>query len=183
MVLAASCAACGRSEVYEQPTEEAKRREAYRIHTLDAEGAESARLVSSRADAVFEDGFSKVLHDPPSGGLRSHAFRWVGKTARVRLKSHGDRRMHVLALGWFDEKALKTRAFMSFYVDGRLVGQTPPVDETGHYWGEFTVPAELLRDRAWVDLVFVPSAVAFHWAEVPHLTVAVLYKFVWEEVP
>ena len=170
VVLAASvfgCMACSRGEP-PSVLEENARRDAFGNRMLDVEDAGRSRLVSSNPEVVFEQGFSQVLHDPPSS-FRNHAFRWVGRSAHVRLKSHGDKPMRVLARGWFDEKALRTRAFMTFFLDGRVLGETLPVDEKGHYWGEFVVPRELLRDREWVDLTMVPSTIAFHWAEPPQL--------------
>src|SRR5262249_15937214 len=157
-----------------------ERREDFRRKMLDAEDAGRARGVSSGSDVVFEEDFSKVLYDPPTS-FRNHAFRWMGKNAHARLKSHGNRPMRMRALGWVDTKVLRTEPFLSAYVGGQHVFSTGPLEQ-GHFAVDVVVRAELLQTQQWVDLNLVLSSVAFHWAEPPQLTLAVLYEFHWEEV-
>jgi hypothetical protein len=145
---------------------------------LEQEDAGRALHVASTDEIDFREDFSKVLYDPP-GDFHNHAFRWVGKNARVRLKSHGDKPMFLRALGWIDEKAIRTSPTITFRIDGQFVYTTKPIKD--HYWAEMIVPAEMLRGREWVDLNMEFSSVAFHWLEPPMLTVAVLYKFEWRD--
>jgi hypothetical protein len=160
--------------------EEAARREAL-AHALAVDaGAASSWGVSSRSEVLFQEGFSIIEHDPP-GSFRNPGFRWMGPRGRVRVKSHGDRPMRLRLHGWAHEKEIKARPVISVYVDGRLVADTGAVPEDGLWGIDTVVPAELLRDRAWVDVSIRASAVAYHWAEPPDLRVIVLGGFFWEE--
>jgi len=161
-------------------TAEVARREAY-AHAIAVDaGQGSAWSVSSRSEILFEEGFSGVQYDPPDD-FRAHGFRWTGQRARVRLKSHGDRPMHLLLYGWVNLKVTRTHPTLAVYVDGQLVGGAPPVDDSGLWGIDTIVPASMLRDAKWVDLTLVVSAVAWHWAEPPDLRVVVLNGLFWDE--
>lgn len=180
MVAVALVAAACAKERSPAVREEVARRDAY-AHALAVDaGIESSWRVSSRTEILFQEGFSLIEHDPP-GDFRNNGFRWMGPRGRIRVKSHGDRPMRLRLHGWAHEKEIKARPVISVYVDGRLVADTGAVPEDGLWGIDVVVPAELLRDRDWVDVSIRASAVAYHWAEPPDLRVIVLGGVFWEE--
>ncbi|HVJ92073.1 MAG TPA: hypothetical protein VM580_19865 [Labilithrix sp.] len=172
---------CEKKPIPEEIATEIARREALAKRVLLEADAGRALGMSSRSDVVFEDGFSRLLFDPPDD-YHNHAFRWMGTSSHARLRTHGDRRMKLRAVGWVDEKVLRTHPVLTAYIDGRVLGiPVPPIDN-GFYWFEAEVPPDMLAGKEWVDLNMVLSSVAFHWHDPPNLAVAVVFRFDWEEV-
>lgn len=176
-----SASGCSKKAVPEEIATEVERREELKKRILAEEDASRAGGVSSRPDVVFEDGFSKIMYDPPDN-YRNHAFRWMGGNAHARLKSHGDKRMKIRTVGWINEPVLKTRPVLTFNINGRPLGQVDPIDKSFFYF-EGEVPPQMFDGREWADLNIVVSSVAFHWADPPNLAVALVFRFDWEEMP
>jgi len=91
--------------------------------------------------------------------------------------------MKLRAIGWVDEKVLKTRPVLTLYIDGRVLGSPRDPIENGFYYFESEVPADMLAGKEWVDLNMVLSSVAWHWHDPPNLAVAVLFRFDWRRFP
>lgn len=182
ILAALAVAACSKKPVPEEIATEAALRDAFRSKVLREEDAGRAEAVSSRPDVVFEDGFGKVLYDPPDN-YRNVAIRWMGQNAHARLKSHGDKRMRLRIVGWVDDKHLLTWPYLTVFLDGMPVGAPlGPIDK-GFYWFEAEVPPEMFRGQEWADLNVRLSTVAYHWYDPPDLGVALVSRFDWEEIP
>ncbi len=149
-----------------------------RAVAVDA-GASRALAVASRADVLFEEGFSNVEYDPPDD-FRHHAFRWMGQRGHVRLKSHERRPMRLSVKGWLNEKVIRAKAVVTLYINGRRLGSSGAVED-GHWSLETVVPSSSQRTDGWLDLVVTVSAVAFHWSDAPTLRVVVVTGLEWRD--
>lgn len=179
LALVAATTACERATPPAVEHENA-RREAY-AHTIAQDAGCAGNFnVASTNDIHYVEGFSVLLHDPPDD-FHAPAFRWMGQNGRVRLKSHGNRPMHLSIVGWAHEKVLMTRPVVSLYVDGNFIHSTGQVPEGGHWRFDVDVPAPLLANRPWVELRIAVNAVAFHWADPPELRVIVVNELHWTE--
>jgi hypothetical protein len=172
---------CSRGDRPDPFADEVAMREAYAKKTLFEADAGRAWNVSSTSEYQFEEGFTLILYEQGKDALgptfREHAFRWIGQTAHVRLKTHGKRNMKLSLRGWANEEAIRAKPVMNAFVDGVYVG-TSGVIEEGHYVIETIVPAWALK-RPWVDLVIRTNAVGFHWGDIPELKVLNVYHFSW----
>ena len=144
-----------------------------------AEDADAGRMleVASSADAIFDDGFSAIMYDPPDD-FHNHAFRWMGKNAHVRLHVVDGAPKHLVVAGWAHEKVIRAKPVISAYIDGTFIATTNAIED-GHFRIDVTVTPDLLK-REWVDLNLFCNAVSFHWGEPPDLRVLVLYHFEWQ---
>ena len=181
-LLVASCAAgcSNKSRKAEAEAESAAREQFARTAVIDA-GAARMLTVASRADVLFEEGFGIVSYDPPDD-FHNAAFRWMGQRGHVRVHSHGDRAMHLKITGWLHEKVLRAKGVVSFYLDGRLIGDTGAV-ESGNWGFETVVPSAVVHGAGWMDLIIAVSTVAYHWSDPPELRVVVINDFEWWESP
>jgi hypothetical protein len=179
--LAACATGCGSKSRRADAEAEAAAREAFaRAAAIDG-GIGNALNVTSRADVLFEDGFSIVSYDPPDD-YRAHAFRYMGQRGHVRVHSHGDKNMHFALRGWINEKVIRAKPVVTAYLGGLRIADTGAVEDG--VWGlDVKVPAELLRDVDWVDVIVTVSAVAFHWGDPPELRVVVINSLEWWETP
>lgn len=159
-------------------------REAFAKRMLEETDAGRAWRISSTHEVQFEEGFSPILYDPGkasgAGAIRDHAFRWMGQSAHVRLKTNGERPMRLHIVGWVNEDVIKAKPVMNLYVDGFLVEAGKPIEQ-GHFRIDIVVPAWALR-RPWVNLVIRTNAVGYHWSDPPELSVANVSRFEWTEV-
>lgn len=164
--------------------EEVTEREAFAKRTLIEADAGRALGVSSTSEIQFEEGFSILSYEPDAkdghASFRNHAFRWMGQSAHVRLKSHGPRPMKLLVVGWMHHKVIGTRPVIHAFVDGVYIKSTEPIRSDGHYWLEARVPEWAIR-RPWVDLTIRTTAVGYHWGDPPDLKVLNVYRFEWSE--
>jgi hypothetical protein len=177
-LLSAACGGCSRAsaDISETRTREA----AGRAFAIDA-GADRMIKVASRADVMFELGFSMISYDPPDD-FHNHAFRWMGKNGHVRLHAHGDKNMRLMVGGWVNEKVIRSKPVISLYLDGMLVGTTGAI-EGGHWRVERILTPDWFRGREWLNLNVLCNAIAWHWSDPPKLNVIVLYDFEWTEAP
>lgn len=146
---------------------------------IDA-GAARELGIGSRNDVLFDEGFSIVSYDPPSS-YKNHAFRWMGQRGHVRLHAPGHRPRLLKLVGWVDEHVIRTKPVLVLYLNGHRLFDMPPIEEHGHWHLETLVPAELMPKAGWYDLLITLNAVAFHWADPPKLSVAVLNDLQWTE--
>jgi hypothetical protein len=179
VLLCAALLGCSHSSV-DTKAEIKAREEAGRATAIDA-GADRMLKVASRSDVMFELGFSMISYDPPDD-FHHHAFRYMGKNGHVRLKPHGDAKMHLYIGGWVNEKVIRAKPVVSVYLDGMLVETTGAI-EGGHWRIDKVLTPDWFRGREWVDLDILCNAIGWHWSDPPDLKVVVLYDFVWSEVP
>ena len=185
-----SLAACSSRRA---PTEEQVRRDAFVESLIAREHTGAAHGVSSRPDVRFEWGFSVIEYDATTPGepkkpsdddppklIRSRAYRWMGQHAVIRVKSHGDKPMHLKLTGWVSPHLLRTMPTVTLYVDGQYLAYTVPVS-WGGYGIEVVVPREMLAGADWVTLDLQLSSIGWHWAEPPGLQVALVDDVEWSE--
>lgn len=160
------------------PRDEDVRREAYVRDLVAREGIKESFGVTSSPEVHYEWGFSRIEYDPEYK-FRSHAFRWFGQRAVIRLKSHGDKPMHLLITGWVDHEALRTKPTISLYLDGQFLSSATV--ENGGFGIGGTIPREMLRKADWVTLNIDMSSVGWHWLDAPGLRVALVSSLEWKE--
>jgi len=180
----AAVAGCSKGEKVDPYADEVREREAFAKKLLVGADAGRALSVASRSDVQFEEGFGVLSFetDKEDGhpSFTNHAFRWMGQNAHVRLKSHGQRPMKLVLVGWVHKKVVETQPTIHLYLDGVHVGSSASISPEGHYWIETIVPEWAIR-REWLDLIVRTNAVAYHWADPPELKVLNIYRFEWTE--
>ncbi len=164
--------------------DEVREREVFAKKLLLEADAGRALGVSSRSDVQFEEGFGMLSYEVDSEdghpSFTNHAFRWMGQNAHVRLKSHGQRPMKLVLVGWVHKKVVGTEPTINLYLDGVYIGSSHSISPEGHYWIETIVP-EWAIQREWLDLVVRTTAVGYHWSDPPELKVVNIYRFEWTE--
>jgi hypothetical protein len=181
LMLAATALGCASKSRKAEAEAEATARDTFaRAAVIDAGGGRALQ-VASRADVLFEDGFSIVSYDPPED-YHNAAFRWMGQRGHVRLHSHGDKPMHLAIRGWVNENVIRAKPVITVYLEGHRIWDTGAI-ENGAWGVDADVPPGMLRDSGWVDLIIGVSAVAFHWGEPPDLRVVVVNSLEWREAP
>lgn len=176
---------CAKSKRNESMEREVAARTAYARQAAVENDAGRMLKVSSNEDAIFEEGFGAVQFDPPDD-FHAHAFRYMSRISHVLLRTHPRlfggqlEPMRLRAMGWVNEKVVKTHPVISSYVDGILIGTTGIIDDNGHWRLDAVLNPDLFRGREWVNLVLECNAVGFHWSDAPALQVIVLYEFDWQ---
>lgn len=180
VAIAALALGCSSKKPSPEVQAEATMREAFARAAAEDAGSGLARLVSSRNDVLFDEGFGVVSYDPPND-YRNPPFRWFGQRSHVRLHEHAGHAMSLELRGWLNEDVIRSKAVVTLYLNGVRLFDTGPV-EKNHWTANYVVPAAMLR-TGWNDLVITLSAVGFHWSDPPTLAVAVLNSLEWSEIP
>lgn len=179
LLLAGACAlSCSANEPAPVQVEIDARERFARAVALDA-GSGRSLNVGSRADVLFEEGFSLVSYDPPDD-FHNHAFRWMGPRGHLRLRSRGTHPMALEIVGYLNEKVIRSKAVVTAYLDGVPVA-VAMAGEGGGWSINMVVPSERIRSTGWMDLFLTVSAVGFFWAEPPDLRVVVVSTVAWTE--
>jgi hypothetical protein len=159
-------------------SDEERERFALVIDEARTASTERAFWVSSRPDLRFHSGFSIISYDPPADPL-GRAFRWMGARSNIRVHGHGGG-MHKFAVyGWVDNKALRTKPFLSVYINRQFLGTTASID--GLFEFKTTVDSSFIAPDSWQNVELVLSTVAIHWADPPDLKVALVTHAEWHE--
>lgn len=184
---AALAAACGREAALNPETEA---RERFIRELAQREGLADTWDVMSRADLVFEDGFSltemvdprpstRWSELPPSyASVRAVAARWMGPAGHLRVRGRGGD-MHLRIWGRTDVTRLMTRPRVTATFDG-LEFYSRVMDEDGRFEIEAVIPQEWLR--GWADVYVLLSSVHEPWRQPPNLKVARVEGVQWEPV-
>ena len=156
------------------------------------EGVGDIWYLMSRADVVFEDGWSlATMVDPGpsirwsdvarvSGSIRAIPVRWLGTSGHVRLRSRAAGDMHLRIWGTVNLNALLTRPRVTATFDG-LEYHSRVVDDDGLFTIEAVIPATWLH--GWSDVYVTLSSVGEPWREASSLRVARVEGLLWEPVP
>lgn len=174
-----------------QPYSEVARRAAFVRDLADREELHDAWSLSTRADVLFDDGFTGLVfldpatddptwydafHAPAAALVRGTAARWMFRRAHVRLRGRGD--MRLVFSGKVNLGAAYTRPRLDAMLDGELVATVIP-DADGHFDVDVTISREKLGE-GWRDLYLVFDSIAEPQKDVRELRSARLERFEWE---
>ena len=177
---------CGQAPV----SDETRRREAYLRQLAEREGLADAWHLMSRADLVFEDGFSLTDMVPPAppprwtelpsaiGSVRAVPVRWMTARAHLRVRGAGD--MHLALWGHVDVARIFTRPRLTLSVAGHEVA-SGVIDASGDFAVATVVPAAWLD--GWVDAYLRLSSVSEPWRDPALLQAARVEGVTWEPAP
>ncbi len=188
LVLAVLLGACGS----EAPlNDETVARERFIRELAEREGLGDTWYVMSRADVVFEDGFSATqMVDPDPArrwtevpreltSERAVPVRWMGPTAHLRVRGNGVD-MHLQIWGRANLAVMMTRPRITATFDGLEFG-SQVVDDGGRFSFEAVIPGEHLR--GWSDVYLELSTVSEPWREPALLKAARVDGVLWEPAP
>lgn len=185
-VLALIVAACGDRA----PTAEDRARERFVEALCAREGNTDLWQLMSRADVVFEEGWSRpllvdVAPDQPwrtvsttIASTRGVAVRWVGASNHLRLR--GDRAMTLRIWGHVDVARIFTRPRITLTVAGHELA-SGVVDASGDFAIAAAVPADWLD--GWLDAYLRLSSVSEPWRDPAALRAARVEGVTWEPAP
>lgn len=181
-------AACGS----EAPlNDETLARERFIRELAEREGLGDTWYLISRADLVFEDGFSATQMVDPDPvrhwtevprtltSERAMPVRWMGPSAHLRVRGRGGD-MHLHIWGRTNLAVMFTRPRITASFDGLEFGSMV-VDDSGLFAFEAVVPGEWLR--GWSDIYLELSTVSEPWREPAQLKAARVEGVLWEPVP
>lgn len=187
-LLGCALAACGSEAPLNAET---VARERFIRGLADSEGLGDTWFVMSRADVVFEDGFSPVQMVDPDPALRwtevaqinsskrAAPVRWLGPAAHLRVRPRGGD-MHLRMWGRTNLGVLFSRPRVSATFDG-LEFFSEVVDDSGEFVIETVIPAAWMT--GWSDVYIQLSTVSEPWREPANLRAARLEGVLWEPVP
>lgn len=176
------------------PEAEAQRRSAWTRQLSDRLNLHSAWALNTRADLLFDDGFSRLVfvddflneEVPPPPRLQEPAdphstiptgtpVRWMHRRAHLRLR--GERDMRLRLHGQVRREVTGTRPRLAVSLDGELLASRVVAED-----GSFTIdlPIEAARVRDWADLYVVFSSVGLPERERNELRFARLDGVEWE---
>ena len=185
----AAVAACGSEAAINDETEA---RERFIRGLAEREGVGDVWYVMSRADVVFEDGWSAAqMVDPgpslrwdevarASGSVRTIPVRWLGASAHLRLRTRSAVDMHLRLWGTVNLKMLFTRPRVTVTYDG-LEFFSQVVGNDGEFTVEAVIPAEWRH--GWADVYVTLSSGGEPWREASSLRAARVEGVTWEPVP
>jgi hypothetical protein len=149
LVLALSSAACSKA-----PDPEHEIRFAYVKKLALAEDAGIAWRLTSNNEWIFDDGWAPLETER---GVRSEAWRWMGRTSLLRMKNH-DRPMRLAVTGWVPLGILGSPPTMTLRWNGiRMDSFIPPA---GRFTRELTISADMQARGAYSDLWIETSSTA-----------------------
>jgi len=185
IVLAAACGS-------EAPLNaETVARERFIRELAEREGLGDTWYVMSRADVVFEDGFSSTQMVDPDPvrrwtevpreltSERAVPVRWMGPTAHLRVRGGGVD-MHLQIWGRTNLAVMMTRPRITATFDGLELG-SQVVDDSGLFSFEAVIPGEWLH--GWSDVYLELSTVSEPWREPALLKAARVDGVSWEPAP
>lgn len=181
-------AACGREAPMNAET--AARERFIRGLTI-REGVPDVWYVMSRADVVFEDGWSlgQMVDPSPgvpwtdvarvSGSIRARPIRWLGPAGHLRLRGAStDMRLQIW--GAVNVTAVQTRPRVSVTFDGLEIW-SEVVGPDGGFAIDQVIPATWLD--GWSDAYVLLSSVSEPWREPGSLRVVRVEGVAWEPLP
>lgn len=187
VAVALAAAGCGR----EAPlNDETLARDRYLHELAEREGLGDAWYLMTRADLVFEDGWSATTMVDPAltlawyqatrscTSVRKVAVRWMGPSAHLRVRGRGGA-MHLQVWGRADLAAMDTRPRVTVTFDG-LEFYSRVVADDGGFRVEAVIPADWLH--GWSDIYVNLSSVHEPWRDPGRLRVARVEGVAWEPV-
>jgi hypothetical protein len=164
----------GRSPQAEQ---EIARREEWVRKQAEIEDAGAAWFLTSTRDVHFEDGWYPMEHEP-TNDVRGRPWRWMGRTAMIKLRAHGGKPMRLTIAGGVPLDIVKANPIVTVTLDGqRLASDVAP---GGLKW-VIDVPPPMIASNKWVDLVISTSAWGFVRGDPRELGFS-LETLRWEEI-
>lgn len=186
---AAALAACGSQAPVNEETEA---RERFIRELTVREGVPELWGLMSRADLVFEDGWSPALMIDPtlsprwtdavpaSRTVRKIPARWLGLNAHLRLRARTPSAMRLRIWGAINLEALFTRPRVTVTFDGRELS-SKVVGDDGALAIDATIPASWLD--GWSDVYITLSSVGEPWRDAGGLRIARVEGVTWEPAP
>lgn len=174
-----------------QPYAEVARRAAFVRDLADREELHDAWSLTTRANVLFDDGFTglvfldpstddptwyDVFHAPATAATRGTAARWLYRRAHLRVRGSAD--MHLALGGRVNLAAAYTRPRLDVMFDGELLATVIP--DAG---GRFEIDAEVTRAQlagGWHDLYLVFDSIAEPQKDVREQRSARLESLEWE---